>query len=232
MFAKLHPTLHYSSLLLLLFLRPCDEQLPVYQEPDHVLDNKFEFEYVLSPTDNSLKIYFFIYNRFDDTFDGVAALRGTVSLTSMRNPAIKKTFEVGPASVISAPGYNRTTGNLTINPGDSIKFLVSWNFITSDNGTDLRTGFFQYYGDPACSMPGPSRCRAYQEEFLVEADVLIYSQTAPERGSVVYPVCFVSRYVIPKLCPTVDIGQCQTAVPASGSTCFPDGFDPILDNSQ
>lgn len=206
----------------------CEENLPVYEMPENVLQCAIGVDYVLSPTDNSIKVYFIVVNTFDETLEAPGVLTGTISLTSVRDPEIKKTYEVGPATVIAARGYNRFTGTLRIDPGDSIRYLVSWNFQQADNGLDLRTGFFRYYADLICNGATISRCFAYTEPFVIEANVKIYDQTAPQTASTVYPLCFVSRYVLPKLCPTVTIGVCEPGTSQTISTCTPNGFEPII----
>jgi len=206
----------------------CNETLPVYEMPENVLQCTIEVDYVLSPTDNSIKVYFIIYNAFDETLEAPGVLTGTISLTSVRDPEIKKTYEVGPATIIAARGYNRFTGMLKIDPGDSIRYLVSWNFQQADNGLDLRTGFFRYYPDLTCNGAVFSRCLAYKEEFAVQADVKIYNQTAPQTASRVIPLCYVSRWVLPKWCLSVDAGVCAPNAGQAISTCTPNGFDPIL----
>ena len=206
----------------------CNETLPVYEMPENVLQCTIEVDYVLSPTDNSIKVYFIIYNAFDETLEAPGVLTGTISLTSVRDPEIKKTYEVGPATIIAARGYNRFTGMLKIDPGDSIRYLVSWNFQQADNGLDLRTGFFRYYPDLTCNGAVFSRCLAYKEEFAVQADVKIYNQTAPQTASRVIPLCYVSRWVLPKWCLSVDAGVCASNAGQAISSCTPNGFDPIL----
>lgn len=216
------------SPFLLFAFTSCNETLPTYKMPHDVLKSRIEAEYVLSPTDNSVKVYFVVVNTFDETLEGPGVLRGTISLTSARDPRIRRTYEVGPATLISARGYDRLTGMLRIDPGDSIRFLVSWNFINSDNGVDLRTGFFRYYGDLTCNGAAISRCFAYTEPFVIEANIKIYDQTAPQIASISYPLCFVSRWVLPKLCPSVTIGVCEPGTTQTISTCTPNGFEPIL----
>ncbi len=206
----------------------CEENLPTYEMPENVLRCTIKVDYVLSPTDNSIKVYFIIYNAFDETLEAPGVLTGTISLTSVRDPEIKKTYEVGPATLIAARGYNRFTGMLRIDPGDSIRYLVSWNFQQADNGLDLRIGFFRYYGDLICNGPAIARCLAYTEPFAIEANVQVYHQTAPQSASTLYPLCFVSRYVLPKLCPSVTIGVCEPGTTQTISTCTPNGFEPIL----
>lgn len=226
-------SVHIGSLIALaclfqFLLGSCDENLPVYRMPENVLESTIEVDYVLSPTDNSIKVYFIIYNAFDETLEAPGVLTGTISLASVRDQNIKKTYEVGPATVIAARGYNRFNGMLRIDPGDSIRYLVSWNFRQADNGLDLRTGFFRYYPDLTCNGPTFSRCLAFKEEFVIQANVKIYDQTAPQTASRVVPLCYVSRWVLPKWCLSVDEGVCAFDSGQAISTCTPNGFDPIL----
>ncbi len=135
---------------ILLFSLSCKEELPVHNDPDQILQAITWGQYVISPTDNSLKGYLTVSNVFDEALDGQAYLRGTLRIVWDRNSEYRKTFSITPANVISAPQYNRTTGRLTILPGDSIRLGVSWDFV-ADDGRRIED-WMSYHRDPTCSQ--------------------------------------------------------------------------------
>lgn len=211
-------------LLLFLSFGPCDESLPVYQEPERILDGRIEGAYVLTIQDNSLKVYLKIKNVFDETLQGQAILKGTVEIISARDPQVRKTLVVGPGNIISARGYERNTGRLTIDPGDTITLGVSWDFTADDRGVDLRSNFFQYIKDVTCD----SRCLAFTEDFILTGDITVYPQRAPLRMSVNFPVCFVSRWIKPNFCPPIITSAvCNLRPPQLAQRCFPREFIPV-----
>ena len=154
------PVLGLSMFLLSLSLS-CDEQLPLYAEPNFIFEASLSGFYAHSLSDNSLKIYLTVKNIYHETFQEEALLQGELLVTSVRDSALQRRFTLSFAEVIEGPGYNRRTGVLTMEPGATVRLGVSWDFV-DDRGKDLRYDFFEYVEDPAC----PSRCLAMPEEFL------------------------------------------------------------------
>lgn len=221
---------NYIALLLILALLslsfgPCNESLPTYQEPAKVFSGKIEGSYGLTIAENTMAIFFTITNNFDETFQGDASMKGSIEIVSMRDPSVRKTFAIGPANISQSRGYDRTTGRLTIDPRDSIKFQVHWNLI-DDNGRDLRTSFFKYIVDPTCDL----RCLAFTEDFSIRGNVILFKQTGPVFAEQsVYSFCFVSNWVNPKHCPPIiTSAPCNFRPPQLGKDCLPTYFGPIL----
>lgn len=215
--------------LLALLVGSCDESLPLYEEPETVLAGKLEVLYDLSPINNRLIVGFIIKNVFDETLEAPGVLRGSVEIESLRNPEVRRTYMIGPGSLIAARGYNPATGTLRIDARDSIRFNVSWDFVADDRGVDLRSDFFSYMQDVSCNDAFINRCLAYTEDFTIRAEVKVYDQRAPVRVSRPYAMCFVSRWVNPKFCPPVlTSAECNLRPPQQAGACFPKDFSPIL----
>ena len=202
---------------------PCDESLPPYQEPNRLLTGTISCAYVLSGADNSLKVYLTIKNVFDETLQGPAQMRGRIEIASERDPAVTRTASITSANIMSAPGYNALTGQLTIDPGETIRLGYSWDF-ADDRGNDLRKSFFKYVQDPTCR----GRCLAYTEDLVIRAELTVYAKTGPVLGGPFrYSMCFVSAYVDPGACPPIlSTAPCNIRPPQLQPACYPWEDDP------
>lgn len=215
-------------LLGMLSFGPCDESLPVYQQPEKIFAARLEGAYSLTITDNSMKVYLVVKNIFDETFQGQAVLKGTIEIISARDPSVRKTFSINPTNVIQAQGYDRQTGVLTIDAGDSVRFGVSWDLTADDNGRDLRTDFFKYIVDPQCEdVP---RCLAFREDFILKGQATVFTRTGSiSAEQTLYAFCFASRWVNPKYCPPIiTSAPCTLQPPQPSRACFLTDFSPIL----
>lgn len=213
-----------SLALLSLSFGPCDESLPVYEEPAKVFSGKIEGSYGLTVAENTMVIFFTITNNFDETFQGDANLKGSIEIVSMRDPSVRKTFTVGPANIIRSNGYDRTSDKLTIDPKDTIKFMVRWDLI-DDKGVDLKTSFFKYVVDPSCEE---LRCLAFTEDFSLRGNITLFDKTGPVfAGPVGYSFCFASNWVNPRCCPPIiTSAPCNFRPPQPFKACFPTYFGP------
>lgn len=210
--------------LMSLSFGPCEESLPVYQEPTRVFSGKIEGAYTLSAQDNSMKVFFIIWNNFDETLQGNAVLKGNIEIVSLRAQSIRKTFTVSAANIIQSKGYDKTTGKLTIDPRDSIRFMVSWD-LKDDTGRDLRRTFFSYIADTTC----PGRCLAFTEDFSLRGNITLFEKTgAVFAGPSLYSLCFVNVWVRAGACPPIITSlPCNLRPPQSVSECVPTFFFPI-----
>ena len=152
-------------------LSSCQEELPVYQDPRSVLKGSVGEQYLLSSTENVVRLEFAAVNRYDETFQAEGVLRGEMTLTLGRRPEVRKTLILGPSNVVKGQ-YNPTSHELTMDPGDTVRFAVYWDY-TDDEGRDLRRTEFDYKIDSAC----PMRQVALEELFSVRGTVRIYDKT-------------------------------------------------------
>ena len=202
----------------LLILGPCDETLPPYTEPEVFLEGAITGQYLLSVAfGNRVSVQFSVKNIYEETLDETVQMRGFIELRSVRRPDIKKTFSLTGGNVILG-GYNRQTGQLTINPQDSIVFSVSWDVSTDDRGVDPRGELFTFYEDPICSL----RCIAVREDFILSGEVHVFNQRAPVKATAMLPLCYVSAVVTPAACITVQTDPpCITQADPFASRCYP-----------
>ncbi len=202
---------------LALILGPCDESLPPYREPERPFEATLRGDYTLSAIDNSMKVYLTIKNIFDETLQGTANFRGTVEIVSARNPQIQKTFPIRAQNLIQAPGYIPSTGRLTFDPGASLVFLFSWNFV-DDRNVDVRSQLFRYVQDATC----PTRCLALPEPWILTANISIFDKTGNATARATYSLCFVTTWINPRECPPIITSQpCNESAVPRGASCFP-----------
>jgi hypothetical protein len=158
-------------------LLSCDESLPTYREPDKLFaaDMNVHFSYgpALGRIDSSLLIYVNVRNVFDETFDAKVQIDGTVDIELARDPSFRKKFTISDANIYSAKSYNLQTKILTLDAGDSLRFVVAWNFI-DENGRDLRANVFKYVSDAYCN---DLRGVAGPEVFIVHGRVKLFDKT-------------------------------------------------------
>lgn len=187
-------------LSLTVFSLSCKEPLPPHEDPRNVFDGTIDAEYVYAPDDNSLKIRFAIKNKFDETLQGKASLTGSIQISLRRIPDRKRTFSLSSANLIQARNYNPNSRELTIDPGDSIRLAVSWNFV-DDKGIDLRQGVFQYVIDPTCPT---YRRIALREILIVKANLTVFDRTEDVNvGPVIVPICHINAWVDTRICPLI-----------------------------
>jgi hypothetical protein len=166
---------HTRSLLVLataLVGLACNEDLPGYNDPADVFDAHMDAAYVITRTDNSVRVYILVTNDYDETLQGRAAFGGQIAVVWTRDPSRRKTVTLTPAHLIYARSYNPNSQVLTLDPGDSIRLGFVWNLI-DDDGVDLRQ-FFTYRQDPLC----PARFISEPEFFRLSGEVKVFDRTA------------------------------------------------------
>ncbi len=179
----------------------CQEDLPPYRDPSEVFEGHIQGLYVLSAQENAAWIFITVKNTFDETLEAPAVIGGTLRIVSSRYPDYRKTLSLNKSHIINARGYDPTTGVLRIDSGDSIRLGYAWNFI-DDNGRDLRTQVFQYWGDTTCRAL--NRRISYQETFLLSAEVKVFDKIpALSIGMTNFSMCHVNIWVNPKDCPPI-----------------------------
>lgn len=177
----------------------CEGELPLYRDPSDVLEGKMDGFYALSLTTNTLRVQLIVKNGFDETLQGAAIFDGQTVVTSTRDPNIHRSFSLSTANIIYARSYNAGSRVLTIDPGDSVKFEATWNFV-DDNGTDLIAGFFRYQNDPTC----PSRRIGLPEFFTLSGEINVFDRIRTVRARVKqFRLCHVNPYVAPNFCPPI-----------------------------
>ncbi|MBI4429548.1 MAG: hypothetical protein HY562_10565 [Ignavibacteriales bacterium] len=187
----------------------CEGELPVYRDPRDVLSAKVSGEYVLSSSENSLKLFLSVKNTYDETLEGAAVLQGKIDVILVRNTAIRKTFSLTSANLIYARSYNASSRILRLDPEDSVKFMVSWDFV-DDNGVDLREHVFAYSSDPSCLAEdhpiclGEDRRISSPEEFSLDGEITIYEKVGMAQALARnLRLCYVDKWVNTSCCPPI-----------------------------
>jgi signal peptidase I len=184
------------TLFLLMLLQACTESLPPRNDPSILFEGYFSSKYSLLWNENVLRIEVALVNIFDETVQAKALMSGTVEVVLVRNTAYRKTIHFDASHLITRKFYNSTTKEVTINPGDTIRFVYVWNFI-DDNNVNLPTDVFHYYQDQTCTP----RYIAYSESFALTGSF----QLIEKLGSVrlipaVINLCYIQNYFSPKDC--------------------------------
>ncbi len=200
-------------------LGPCDEPLPPYTEPEKILDGALTGLYIYpglpNRPENKLAVYFTFTNEYEETLQDTVHFQGSIEIRSARIPAVKKTFQIGASNLhTGAERYDPITRILTIDPGESVSFTVSWDFISDDNGVDARQVIFDFYTDPNCE----THCRAAREDLAISGELFVFDERAPVIASVVFPICYMVG--APCVIPLTDPPCLQPPSP-TWARCYP-----------
>lgn len=179
--------LRFLSNFLPLLCLSCTESLPPYQDPTKLFGGSIDALYLLSTYQNEMRVVLRVRNIYDEQLDGQALIAGQVEIVAVRDQAVHKTIQLTPLDLVSAKGYDRQSGRLVFDPGEEIRFEVSWNFV-DDSGRDLRSSFFVLLADTTCQ----ARCLGYREDFTLKAQINLYERTS---SVVIGPTVFALWYV-------------------------------------
>lgn len=197
---KQHLNKYIGIVLFVTLQLSCNEVLPSRDDAPRAFETTLTTQYFLAQSDNSLKIYVTVKNIFDETFEDRAVLKGTLELTLVRIPEIKKTIQLTSENVITAPKYNRETGILTLDPGRSLVMSYSWDF-HADSSVSLPDSIFHYYPDETCF----GRKIAFQEDILIKGELAIFERaTSLVISPAKFSFCYVNIWVRPGSCPPVE----------------------------
>jgi len=177
----------------------CDSELPPYNDPSTVFTAKVYGIYSLNVTTNSLSLFVTIKNSFDETLQGKAVFGGQLEIIPLRNPSYRKSFSLSDANLAYARNYNSASTMLTIDPGDSVQFRVSWDFI-ADNGVDLRAAFFRNFSDATCN----GRTIALPEVFSIHSEMKMFDRIPATTATMSeFVFCYVNVFILPNFCTPV-----------------------------
>jgi hypothetical protein len=188
-----------------IFLIACKESLPTRNDPTNLFYGYLDVKYSLLWNENALRIGINVSNIYDETIQARASLQGTVDVTLISNTLYNKTIKFTDNNLVSTKKYNSATKELTLDPGDSITFVYTWNFVDNNN-VDLTADVFRYYRDPDCTL----RYIAYSESFAVSGTFqIIENLEIVKLKPKVFNLCYVTNYVLPKYCgpPTTNCPQ-------------------------
>ena len=197
----------------------CNEALPPYHDPRDVFRAQIEGLYVLTINDNSMKVYLKLINKYDETFEAPVSIDGSIEIAWLRSSTVRKTFALTINNLITKGTYNQSKNILRVDPGDTLTFAVSWDFI-DNSARDLRTSF-EYYVDNECEQ----RCVANEEVFVLRGEAKVFEQIpAITVGPVQFSICHVKNWVNPQDCPPVLASiPCSTRPQPYAPPCPPEG---------
>ena len=196
----------------------CDESLPPFSSLGTVIKGGvIRARYVLVIDDNSAEITLSVRHLYDETFEGVTNLDGSVSITLPRLQSVHRTVSFNYTSLTTPQKYNVSTKTLRFDPGDTLVFKIRWDF-TDDSGVSLTNSVFRYNADPNC----PLRCIADEEVFSLTASLRLFDEIPPATyGPEQFSVCYVTYWVDGLSCPPIN-----TAFPCSYSPSVRQACDP------
>ena len=184
-------------------LSGCTEELPLYQQPNKVLEGSVNGYYAFTPFSNNIEITISVKNVFDETLNEPAAVRGTLIIRFVRETSFARTAALDLGQFDNDGSYNPLTGRITIDPGKSVRFRYIWNWL-DDSSRDVRSQF-RYSPHPDC----PFRQLAAPETFSFEGRIVIYEKTGSSSfDSNIYFCHVVGGYSIVGCPPVVTSTPC------------------------
>lgn len=178
----------------------CDETLPEYKDPQNLFRSSLEAHFFYGPyegvLDSTMKAYVNAVNIFDETFNAQVNIDGFVEIILVKDTTYHKTFRLTEDEIFSATNYIKQQRLLTIDPGDSLRLRVSWNFI-DDNGRNLRNDIFRYKLDVRCPVPSIDEKRwfAPPEFFIIRGQLKLFDKTGylfPKE--IVVELCHITKW--------------------------------------
>ncbi len=202
--------LHLFGIALLVLQGSCTEPLPPREDPAQLLAGEARAEYVLTDVVNGFVVNLWARNIYDETLDARAVISGKVEIAWARDPNIKKVGTLTAANIGFVRHYNSLTGQLTLDPGDSISLFYVWKIMDSTENA-LRRLIFGLVGDPHCYRDPPPGCdtcqRIYlrniapEETFIVSSEAVFYQNTAPVKfGPILFTFCLASIKIDDRIC--------------------------------
>ena len=180
-------SLKYILLVVTALAFSCKEPLPVYKDPTEVFSGSLRIGYLFgAPPANIFSVQLITINDFDETFEGRTLFEGSLEIALARKPEVKKTFFLSANNLIQGK-YIAGSRTLTVNPGDTVRIGVNWDFI-DDKGSNLRETEFHYFSDRTCQ----ARLIAREETFIVSGTLKLYDRTGEIKfGPVLFSLCHV-----------------------------------------
>lgn len=196
----------YFSLIFFcsLFLLGCSESLPFVSDPNNIFNgNTIPRAYI---DNNYISVYYFdivIINTHDETFDEKSKIIGTLEIDWKDAPITvnrKKTIQFTEKELIRAKGLNTQNGTLTMNPGDSLVFRVSWDLTTNDGSELLKNFPENAFNEILCQIrtePYDDRRGALvskSQSIETKAVIQLFSGKASVQVANNFNLCFIKKF--------------------------------------
>ncbi len=172
-----------------LMLASCDESLPARKNIDHLFTSTITSSFYRENGTNYIRLLYTVKNYSDETIQENAVLNGSMEVTwipsrpeeSPTGINMTRSFLFSKDHIFTSKGYDRTTGKLLMEPGDSIVFFVQWNLKTNDS-----TFLPSYWGtvnDNQCSVLYAngftgSRRITLRQRFSISGQVKLFDKLA------------------------------------------------------
>jgi hypothetical protein len=181
----------------MLMMVSCEESLPPRQDPHMVLRPVLRAQYVHDWNENGLRFYVELINTFDETLQDTAVFVGSVRVEMPRRPDMGRTLTVRRDSISTRRMYDPVNNIFTVDPGDTLRFLLRWDF-KNDVGQSLTSFAFDYYNDTTCE----GRRLAYEEVLLASGRITISRRLGEVTLSQIPIIlCYKEPFIGPRDCP-------------------------------
>ncbi|MCI0706808.1 MAG: hypothetical protein L0Y80_04890 [Ignavibacteriae bacterium] len=181
----------------------CDEQLPAYNDPEQLLSGEMSglYEIGVNPAaENNMAAFFTVTNIYDETLEDTVDIVGSIEIRSQRNPHIRRTIPISPDKLYAGVQYyDPATKILKLDPGRSITFAVTWDFVVDDRGVDPRGELFIFFGELVCEY----RCYAMPEELVLTGEVILFVKQTPLRTTGTFTACYIYGDIFNENCPPI-----------------------------
>jgi hypothetical protein len=200
--ARISPTLLYNLAFLLSTVSiSCSEVLPPRDDPTNVLVGHMEVEYSFGVNINGIVLWGTVFNKYDESLSGQAAISGILEFTPAGRPEQTIVRNFTKANLRYAKSYNVATGELVIDPGDSITVRYYLELASDSVRAPWSTSLVPLL-DWTC-LRGDYYQRSISNPVTIEvtAHLLVFDQTGPVNlGFRSTTFCFVDRWVDPVIC--------------------------------
>jgi len=176
----------------------CTESLPPRVDSPELLKAHIKAAYNLSPSFNGVSVSVTFINIFDETLEERLGIFGNVELMWDRIPQVKKVITLNSNNLSYAKNYNRITGELAIDPGDSVVISARWS-VMADSEAQIRNQIFLFTFDRTCLY---GRRIASSQTFTARGDARLFLNTVPiSFGETKLTFCLVTNWIAPNSCP-------------------------------
>ncbi|MSP65023.1 MAG: hypothetical protein EXR24_01545 [Ignavibacteria bacterium] len=176
-------------------LLSCNENLPLYDEPNRIVEVTIKPFYSYSQTANRVVINIVAKNIYDETLDDKARIGGELNIVNTKLGKSKKII-LDWTMLSRSNGYNRTTGKLVLPPRDSLVFQYIWD-LTYDDSSNIKS-LLEYKHDPKCQY----RKISPKIEQNINGHVTLFSNTPYfYLQNTEFKFCHVDTFVDGRICP-------------------------------
>jgi hypothetical protein len=174
--SRIAPIAVIAAFLVVMAGQGCNESLPVYEEPQNVLqlrvvDVEQLNDHVAPPGHQAVRIVLRGTNVFDEPFLDSVRFRGTMRISWIRQPFRSKTILLTEKD-LSDPSMI-AKGKMLLVPTQSFSMEVIWDMRTDDG---IYLPYFMNFAWLTRRICAPNIACADPEDFLVETTLRVYDR--------------------------------------------------------